>query len=441
MTAVVFTQYGWVPMAAPVAAGGGGGGGNVAPGAPGSVSAVASGSTALAVSWVAASDSDGTVAFYEVRANGVLKATVPGLTATITGLAAATIYTVAVRAVDNLGASSPDAIATGTTAAAVTPGAAYTHPSGVIVPAGFPNPNNTGWAAKGLALTQLALSDSDWRIDASKSGTPGNPNVISRKRWFNQDVRVFAEAHDVTFRECDFSTIGVWAVYLEPGSTRIRFEDCTFHGHSLTDDVTIAGSDRLENGILSAGCTDWAVERCNFYWLTGGIYSNGSDVSIRDNYFHDFTYWSGTYFAPNGDHTNASGPAGGSSKRQVYQHNTVLMIRAANQVVFDQTSCFNFAQDDPTAYDNITVDNNFFVGNQGGHMILGYEPGKGGAPGTNFKVTNNIHSNFGTASPPRAGYHGQPTWNTAPANNVWTNNVWVGADSTTVQGTLAPVTT
>ena len=115
------------------------------------------------------------------------------------------------------------------------------------------------------------------------------------------------------------------------------------------------------------------------------------------------------------------------------------MIRAKNGQAFDQTSCINFAQDDPAAYNNITVDRNFFVGNQGGHMILGYEPGKGGAPGANFAVTNNVHSSWGTSSPPRAGYHSQPTWNTAPANNVWTGNTWVDGSGVT-QGILAPVT-
>jgi hypothetical protein len=320
----------------------------------------------------------------------------------------------------------------------VDAGGAYTHSSGVIVPPGFPNPTNTGFRA--LGLTDAMLTDSAKIFyDVGDSGTISSPNVITGIRTRNHDIYIRTGTHDITFRGCDLSNRGDWAVYLQRSVSRIRFEYCDIHGEDKNDDRAInASSTRLQAAIWSAGADTWTVDHGNIYWLADGPYTIGNDVTVTNTYFHDFTYWSGAFFAPNGDHTNALGPDGGGSKRHRYEHNTFLMVRW-NGTVFDQTSAINLAQDDPTGYDDMVINDNFFVGNQGGHMILGYEPGKGGAVGKNIKVTNNRHSNFGTSSPPRAGYHGQPTWNQAPANNVWMNNVWVGADSVTPRGTVGPV--
>jgi hypothetical protein len=317
--------------------------------------------------------------------------------------------------------------------------APYVHHSGLIIPAGYPNPDTTGWAALGITEASLVASDQIY-YGTDDSGTSGHPRVYSGLKVRGHDIRLQQGAHDITFRGCDFSNQGDWAVYLEAGVSNIRFEYCTFHGEDHADDRAIdATSTRLQNGIWSAGENGpWTVDHGRFYWVADGVYTNGNDVTVTESCFHDFTYWSGDWFAPNGDHTNALGPVGGSSTRHLYQHNSLVMIRW-NGAVFDQTSCVNLAQDDPTAYADITIDDNFLVGNQGGHLIAGYEPGKGGAPGQRIRITNNHHSAFGTASPPRAAYASQPTWNAAPANNVWTGNTWWKADGS-YGGAVAPVT-
>ena len=87
---------------------------NLAPSAPGSLSASPS-SSSIALSWTAATDPDGTVANYEVRVGGVLVASPAGLTYTITGLSSGATYQIAVNAVDNNGLAGPAVTRSSTT--------------------------------------------------------------------------------------------------------------------------------------------------------------------------------------------------------------------------------------------------------------------------------------------------------------------------------------
>jgi endonuclease I len=73
-----------------------------APTAPTSLASTSKTSSTISVSWTASTDNVG-VTGYNVYANGVLKTTVAGLTATITGLTASTSYNLTVKANDAAG--------------------------------------------------------------------------------------------------------------------------------------------------------------------------------------------------------------------------------------------------------------------------------------------------------------------------------------------------
>ncbi len=76
-----------------------------APTAPTSLASTTKTSTSITVSWTASTDNVG-VTGYDVYANSVLKTTVSGLTATITGLTASTSYSIYVKAKDAAGNAS-----------------------------------------------------------------------------------------------------------------------------------------------------------------------------------------------------------------------------------------------------------------------------------------------------------------------------------------------
>jgi chitodextrinase len=106
---------------------GGGGGDTQAPTAPGSLNALAQSSSAVALTWTAATDGVG-VGGYRVYRNGTQIATTSGLSHTDTGLAASTTYAYEVRAYDAAGNLGPAASASATTSAAVdsTPPTSFT---------------------------------------------------------------------------------------------------------------------------------------------------------------------------------------------------------------------------------------------------------------------------------------------------------------------------
>jgi uncharacterized repeat protein (TIGR03806 family) len=91
------------------------------PTVPGNLTATALTSSSIRLNWTASTDAGTGVAGYRVTQNGtLLAATYTGVTATITGLAANTLYTYTVTAVDQ--ANPPNESAASNTASATTPG-------------------------------------------------------------------------------------------------------------------------------------------------------------------------------------------------------------------------------------------------------------------------------------------------------------------------------
>jgi len=76
-----------------------------APTAPTSLASTSKTSTSISLSWTASTDNVA-VTGYDIYANGVLKTTVPGTTATITGLTASTAYSIYAKAKDAAGNTS-----------------------------------------------------------------------------------------------------------------------------------------------------------------------------------------------------------------------------------------------------------------------------------------------------------------------------------------------
>lgn len=96
-----------------------------APTAPASLASTATTATSISVSWNASTDNTG-VTGYDVYANSVLKTTVSGVTATITGLTASTTYSIYVKAKDAAGntSSSSNIVSATTNASGGTGGTA-----------------------------------------------------------------------------------------------------------------------------------------------------------------------------------------------------------------------------------------------------------------------------------------------------------------------------
>ena len=115
-----------------------------APTAPGSLSAVAQGTTTVALSWAASNDNRG-VTGYSVYRGGALVGTTTSLAYSDTGLSPATAYAYEVRAFDAAGNVSPAAAASATTGTADTQ--PPTAPSGLAVTVSRGRKVNLSWLA------------------------------------------------------------------------------------------------------------------------------------------------------------------------------------------------------------------------------------------------------------------------------------------------------
>ncbi|MFE3866543.1 endonuclease [Flavobacterium sp. LS2P90] len=117
-----------------------------APTAPTSLAVTASTSNSVSLSWLAATDNTG-VTGYDVYMNNALKATVTGLSTTITGLTASTAYSFYVKAKD---AAANSSVASNTVNATTTGGTdtvAPTAPTSLIASGTTSTTTNLSWAA------------------------------------------------------------------------------------------------------------------------------------------------------------------------------------------------------------------------------------------------------------------------------------------------------
>ena len=143
---------------------------NVAPGAPGASTATP-GDASVALSWGAATDSDGTVAKYNVYQNGSLKTTVTGTSTTISGLTNGTEYSYEVSAVDDDNAEgAKNAVVKATPQAVVVPNQKPTTPPAA--------------ATTGIGTTTATLN---WGTSTDPDGTVTGYRITGEDN-FSKDV-------------------------------------------------------------------------------------------------------------------------------------------------------------------------------------------------------------------------------------------------------------
>jgi hypothetical protein len=131
-----------------------GGGGPTAPGAPGNLRVTGTTSGSISLAWTAAS---GTVTGYRVYEGSAVRATVTGTAATISGLAANSTHTYAVRAYNSVGESAASNSVTATAGVIVDPPPA-TRMSAPYLYMGWGNPPAPGTVMQATGIRQFTMA-------------------------------------------------------------------------------------------------------------------------------------------------------------------------------------------------------------------------------------------------------------------------------------------
>ena len=247
---------------------------------------------------------------------------------------------------------------------------------------GWPGPANTGYLNGGVL-----------KVTAGRTITADNTVVDGEK--IIGAIRIAAK--NVTIKNCwiisDFSSIGsgralngTGVITVEPGANATI-------AHSTLD-----GSNATHAGIWHAGTSLTAIGN-NIFGINDGIFSwpdassptAGWNVTIEDNYLHDFTT-----LAANG-HIDGYQTEGAS--HGIIRHNTFYISQQQNAAV----AIWNSRRDS----DDFVIDNNLAAG--AGFLMYAedYNPSEQN-PGGGYSVTNITHTNnrFSTAIYPCAGHYG-----------------------------------
>lgn len=202
-------------------------------------------------------------------------------------------------------------------------------------------------------------------------------NVTIKNSWIISDFSILGTGRALN---------GTGVVSIEPGASATIL-------HSTLD-----GSNATHAGIWHSG-TSMAAIGNNIFGVNDGIFSwsdrssltAGWNVTIEDNYLHDFTI-----LAANG-HIDGYQTEGAS--HGVIRHNTFYITQAQNAAV----SIWNSMRDS----DDFLIDNNLAAG--AGFIMYAedYHPSEQNPKG-GYSVTKVVHSNnrFSTALYPCAGYYG-----------------------------------
>lgn len=297
---VIFDGLQWVPVTGDAPAPPS----NLAPTAPSSITATVTSTSTATVSWGAATDPDGTIAYYDVMVNGIIKVTTPLLTASLTELTAATFYTIAVRATDNEGTIGPSASTNITTTAFGD---------------GWPDASTTG--SRG-SLTTLGYTTVN---------TPGT--VIENRRVAGNIV---VNAANVIIRNCEF--LNDYAFFSidasSAGCTNLLVEDCTFLGASSTAVLDGNGANTYRR-LDIRNCPDG--------------FKIGAGGTFEDSYIHDLT----PYDPATDPHNDGIQFVGGVNI--TIRHNRILMGDHA-------TSAILMSSGTDAGGNNCLVENNYLRG-------------------------------------------------------------------------------
>lgn len=247
---------------------------------------------------------------------------------------------------------------------------------------GWAGPENTGHPG-GIALT------------ATKGRTITTDNAVIDGEKITGALKVAAK--NVTIRNSwivsDFSDLGTGTalngtgvITIEPGASA-TVSHCTLDGSNATH----AGIWHVGTRLTAVGNNIFGVNDGIFSWSDRKSQTSGWNVTIEDNYLHDFTT-----LAANG-HIDGYQTEGAS--HGIIRHNTFYIKQDQNAAV----SIWNSRRDS----DDFLIDNNLAAG--AGFLMYAedYDPSEQ-HPGGGYSVTNIFHTNnrFSTALYPCAGRYG-----------------------------------
>jgi hypothetical protein len=251
-------------------------------------------------------------------------------------------------------------------------------------PSSFPDETSTGIPDSACAGGLREALEADLR--------PESGSLFECVRFLDEFPYVAQDVSNVTFRYCSFEvSSNTPDAFVNLQGSTVTFEDCEFAGG-------------VETWIRASYYSDFlTIRRCDFSGMANAVEWGTSDVTIEDNYVHDF----GTVT----DSQHADGIQTDGCSRAVIRHNTVLL----NDVAGATGAISIFA--DLGDVDDVLAESNLVAG--GGYTI--YPGAQGDFTATNIRFIDN---HFSTMFHPDCGSYGPKYPSNLPDDLVWEDNVW-----------------
>jgi hypothetical protein len=202
-------------------------------------------------------------------------------------------------------------------------------------------------------------------------------NVTVKNSWITSDF---------SYRGTGRALSGTGVIAIEPGASATILH-CTLDGSNATH----AGIWHMGDSMIAIANNIFGINDGIFSWPDSSNPRSGWNVTIRDNYLHDFTTLSA-----NG-HIDGYQTEGAS--HGIISHNTFLITQGQNAAV----AIWNSMRDS----DDFLIDNNLAAGSGFLMYAEDYSPSEQ-RPSGGFAVTNIVHTDnrFSTAIFPCAGRYG-----------------------------------
>jgi hypothetical protein len=247
---------------------------------------------------------------------------------------------------------------------------------------GWAGPANTGYPT-GTALKATigrTITVDNTVVDGEK--IEGAVNIAAKNVMIKNSWIISNFSHLGTGRSLN----GTGVITVEPGASA-TISHCTLDGSNATH----AGIWHTGTALTAAANNIFGVNDGIFSWTEKSAPNSGWNVTIQDNYLHDFTT-----LAANG-HVDGYQTEGAS--HGIIRHNTFYITQAQTGAVSIWNSKGNS--------DDFLIDNNLAAGS--GFLIYAedYHPSEQNPQG-GYSVTNIVHTNnrFSTALYPCAGRYG-----------------------------------
>jgi hypothetical protein len=259
---------------------------------------------------------------------------------------------------------------------------------------GWAGPANTGYPAGTALKTTMGrtITVNDTVIDGEKiigALRIAAKNVTIKNSWIISDFSNPGTGWIIR----NFSSLGAGrllsrtgVITIEPGASATIWR-CTLDGSNATH----AGIWHSGTSLSAIANNIFQVNDGIFSWPDGSNPTAGWNITVQDNYFHDFTS-----LVANG---HIDGYQTEGSSHGIIRHNTFHITQSQNAAV----SIWNSRHDS----DDFLIDNNLAAGS-GFLMYAEDVHSSEKSPGGGHSVTNVVHTNnrFSTALYPCAGYWG-----------------------------------